>query len=249
MTSFEVCPSKVRITRRLSYTELDDMLAREETNGRILVSLLTDGTATPTSTAAAVSDKLGADGSVISNLSPSPSQSPSEGRIARSNLGKIDLRHFISFLLISLFLFVSSAHFDFILIFVTSSSFFFHGAFLPSPPPSSSYLLDSFMKADLSRLNYWATVRHACRNKKNALDQYLRHKTELSLSVRTDQKTNKYVVSGFTTWSNATSMSLVSEYMILMCQTVGSMCQGIAAPVLYKTQSPQPVLTGQSVKL
>lgn len=105
------------------------------------------------------------------------------------------------------------------------------------------------MKADLSRLNYWATVRHACRNKKNALDQYLRHKTELSLSVRVDQKTNKYVVSGFTTWSNATSMSLVSEYMILMCQTVGSMCQGIGAPVLYKTQSPQPPLTGPSTIL
>ena len=100
------------------------------------------------------------------------------------------------------------------------------------------------MKADLSRLNHWAKVRHAHRNKKNALDQYLRHKTELSLSVRTDQKTSKYVVSGFTTWSNATSMSLVSEYMILMCETVGGMCEGMTAPVLYKTQAPQPPLAG-----
>ena len=105
------------------------------------------------------------------------------------------------------------------------------------------------MKADLSRLNYWAVIRHAYRNKRNALDQYLRHKTELSLSVRTDQKTLKYVVSGFTTWSNATSMSLVSEYMILMCQTVGSMCQGIGAPVLYKTQSPHPLLEAGDLAL
>jgi hypothetical protein len=103
------------------------------------------------------------------------------------------------------------------------------------------------MKADLSRLNYWAVIRHKYRNKKNALDQYLRHKTELSLSVRTDQKTLKYVVSGFTTWSNATSMSLVSEYMILMCETVGGMCEGLKAPVLYKTQSPMPPLSSEQL--
>ena len=42
VTSFEVCPSKVRVTRRLSYSELDDMLAREETTGRILESLMAD---------------------------------------------------------------------------------------------------------------------------------------------------------------------------------------------------------------
>ena len=41
MTSFEVCPSRVRITRRLSYTELDDLLAREENTGRVVESLLT----------------------------------------------------------------------------------------------------------------------------------------------------------------------------------------------------------------
>lgn len=115
-----------------------------------------------------------------------------------------------------------------------------------SLPPSFVSLLDSSMKADLSRLNYWAKIRHSHRNKKNALDQYLRHKTELSLSVRTDQKTLKYVVSGFTTWSNATSTSLVSEFMILMCETVGGMCQGLGAPVLYKTQAPHPPLSSTS---
>jgi hypothetical protein len=119
-----------------------------------------------------------------------------------------------------------------------------HNCALPYPPHT-----DSSMKADLSRLNYWAVVRHKYRNKKNALDQYLRHKTELSLSVRTDQKTMKYVVSGFTTWSNATSMSLVSEYMILMCETVGGMCEGLKAPVLYKTQSPMPPLSSEQLNL
>ena len=124
---------------------------------------------------------------------------------------------------------------------MTSFSLSIHSSYRPL---RHYHYTDSLMKADLSRLNHWAKVRHAHRNKKNALDQYLRHKTELSLSVRTDQKTSKYVVSGFTTWSNATSMSLVSEYMILMCETVGGMCEGMAAPVLYKTQAPQPPLAG-----
>jgi hypothetical protein len=121
--------------------------------------------------------------------------------------------------------------------------------FHPYPHTLLSLQTDSSMKADLSRLNYWAVVRHKYRNKKNALDQYLRHKTELSLSVRTDQKTMKYVVSGFTTWSNATSMSLVSEYMILMCETVGGMCEGLKAPVLYKTQSPMPPLSSELLNI
>lgn len=66
VTSFEVCPSKVRVTRRLSYSELDDMLAREETTGRLLESLLADS-----SGATGGSDTI-------------PAQSPNEGRMSTS---------------------------------------------------------------------------------------------------------------------------------------------------------------------
>lgn len=208
MTSFEVCPSRVRVTRRISYTELDDLLAKEESNGRILESLMAEGN---NSTAA---------------TNPSPSQSLGEGRMSRNNLGQppsyFRYRSYcLSIILCCHITLITTAH-----IYVYARA-------------------DPYMKADLSRLSYWATVRHKFRNKKHALDQYLRHKTELSLSVRMDQKTFKQVVSGFTSWSNATSMSLVSEYMILMCETVGGMCKGIQAPVLFKIQSPNPALAGQ----
>ena len=32
---------------------------------------------------------------------------------------------------------------------------------------------------------------------------------------------DKFSISAYTTWSNATSTSLVSEYMVLMCHTIG----------------------------
>ena len=43
MSSFEVCPSKIRVTRRLTYIQLDEMLAREEGNGRMVESVLGGG--------------------------------------------------------------------------------------------------------------------------------------------------------------------------------------------------------------
>ena len=69
VTSFEVCPSRIRITRRLSYSELDDMLAREESNGKILQSL------------------LAGNGVNAESTDPSSSFSQSDSRGGRSNLG------------------------------------------------------------------------------------------------------------------------------------------------------------------
>ena len=98
MTSFEVCPSKVRVTRRLSYTELDDMLAREETSGRILESLLTDSPIIPTP--APGGNVAGADSSVASAHLSTPSQGLSEGRMTRSNLGKRQPHFFSGFIFV-----------------------------------------------------------------------------------------------------------------------------------------------------
>ena len=98
VTSFEVCPSKVRVTRRLSYTELDDMLAREETSGRILESLLTDSPIVPTP--ALGGNVAGADSSVDSALPSTPSLGLGEGRMTRSNLGKRQLLFFSGFIFV-----------------------------------------------------------------------------------------------------------------------------------------------------
>jgi exoribonuclease R len=44
-------------------------------------------------------------------------------------------------------------------------------------------------------------------------------------------------------------MSLVSEYMILMCETIGKFCTNINAPVWYKIQVPQPLLEKSDLEL
>lgn len=41
----------------------------------------------------------------------------------------------------------------------------------------------------------------------------------------------KYNVLGYLYWNNATSSNMVSEYMVLMCQTIGEWCEIIKAPV------------------
>lgn len=134
VTSYEVCPSKIRVTKRLSYTQLDDLLARAEA---------------------------------------------SKDDLARGELSSGDIGD-------------------------NSTNSNRNDSTFRTYEPST-------MNNDLIRLNHWAVMRHDYRKRNNALDQYLRHKTELSLSVRTDQKSLKYVVSGYTTWSNATSMSMVSD--------------------------------------
>ena len=59
----------------------------------------------------------------------------------------------------------------------------------------------------------------------------------------------KVVVNGYTSWSNASSVSLVSEYMVLMCQVMGKMCSMNDIPVWFKTQKPYPPLTKTDLEL
>jgi len=164
VSSFEVCPSKISLTRRLTYIQLDEIL-----NPGKVSSFPINGT--------------------------TEGQSPSE--------------------------------------FINSKQQF-----------------TLSIASDLSRMNALAEIRHNYRIKKGALDEYLRHKTDLYLSVKRDMKNHKkMLVSGHPTWSNATSMSLVSEYMILMCETIGKFCTNINAPVWYKIQVPQPILQQNDLKL
>ena len=85
VSSFEVCPSRVRITRRLSYSELDEVLAREETTGRIVESLLTDSSSESQS---AVGYGGASSGSMSGSGSVSLSQGAEDSRMSRGNLGE-----------------------------------------------------------------------------------------------------------------------------------------------------------------
>jgi exoribonuclease-2 len=111
-------------------------------------------------------------------------------------------------------------------------------------------LLDHHISEDLIELNKWAVIRHHYRIAQGALDVYMRTKTELYLSVKKDPRYPlRSQVSGYTVWTNDTSISLVSEYMILMSQTIGVHCATRNISVLYKTQAPLHPLQPHDVAL
>lgn len=114
----------------------------------------------------------------------------------------------------------------------------------------SANILDKFLHSDLRTLNKWALIRHQYRISQGALDVYMRDRTELYLTVKKDSKNpNRVQVMGHTAWTNGTSISLVSEYMILMCQTIGQYCASRNISVLYKTQTPSVPLTPELTQL
>jgi len=168
VTSYEVCPSKITVTRRLSYNQLDDLLSQASLFGLRR-------------------DLLNSSCKVSTQVNDSP---------------------------------------------------------LHCPPVSKS---DMKVISDLSKLDFWAKVRHVYRIRNGALDIYLRDKTELSLFVRRTTidggsrgyagalkpgaLPQRYTVIGNLFWSNTTSSSLVTEYMVLMCQTIGKLCVDMQVPV------------------
>ena len=70
----------------------------------------------------------------------------------------------------------------------------------------------------------------------------MQQKTEISLSVKFVEEDKIYpqaVITGDVVYSNSSGYSFVTEFMILMCESVGSMCVESEANVRYKVQSPQ----------
>ena len=194
--SYEVCPSRVRVTRRLTYTQLEDILLRESRDAKQKQCI-----------------------GIAGEVGPYNASSPdiSAGETCQPLL---------------------------------------------SPPPLAPLGHNGVMGRDLARLQQWAQLRNRRRIEKGALDDMLRHKTELSLSVKNVSNYNynynynnnnnnnqnergeggsgqsghpnygnsgpaKLVVSGYMSWSNSSSVSLVSEYMVLMCQVIGMHCSGL----------------------
>ena len=184
--SYEVCPSRIRITKRITYSQLDEILASEDRSNEL--------------------------GRRIANV-------PFNSR------GGEEFSGFASF-----------------------------GFMNPAPrartaPPAGSGSFDASTTADMRRLNYHALRRHEYRVRRGALDEYMRHKSELSLSVRKDKLSGKMSVTGYLTWSNSTSVCLVTEYMILMCETVGRFSSASGAPVWYKVQQPSTPLDSADLAL
>ena len=114
-----------------------------------------------------------------------------------------------------------------------------------SRPLDEGSNVDEKMHSDLNNLNRWAKLRHQYRIRKGCLDEYVRDKTDLILSVKKERVSNinRMSVTAYPVWNNATANSLVTEYMILMCDTIGQICTSLKAPVWYKVQVASPALS------
>ena len=96
---------------------------------------------------------------------------------------------------------------------------------------------------DITKLKHWVKLRSDFRKMKNgALDDYLQHKSDLLLSVTTEDREGegqlKTVISSEVTYSNSGSYGFVTEFMILMSETIGILSSELKAAVRYKIQSP-----------
>lgn len=176
--SYEICPSKIRVTRRLSYAQLDDILKQ--------------------------CDEIRRDRREV----------------------ELNVQHLIESPLFT--------------------------------------LPEAFAMYDLTRLNYWALHRNKYRRRQGALDEYVKDITNLHLQVRKDSRYNanaaraatfsanvskRLAVNGYMSWANTSSVSLVSEYMILMAQIVGTISAKNHIPVWYKTQVVSPPLQSNDLQI
>lgn len=177
IVSYEVCASKIRLTRKISYTQLDDILNKN------------------------ISDISSSSFSRSKLIKPTVLTTPGDPFSAAGPLWLGGIQSDTA---------------------IKEKTVVFN---------------DEMITRDLRRLNHWALIRHQHRIRCGALDEYLRHKTDLSLSVKRDTKNpQKYSVFGYMTWSNTSSVCLVSEFMILMSQTIAKFCVDRRIPVWYKVQ-------------
>ena len=94
---------------------------------------------------------------------------------------------------------------------------------------------------DITKLKHWVKLRNDFRKRENgALDDYLQHKSDLLLSVTTEDREGqlKTVITSEVTYSNSGSYGFVTEFMILMSETIGILSSELKAAVRYKIQSP-----------
>ena len=105
---------------------------------------------------------------------------------------------------------------------------------------------------DIKKLKYWVKLRSDFRKRENgALDDYLQHKSDLLLSVKTEDIEGqlKTVISSEVTFSNSGSYGFVTEFMILMSETIGTLSSDLKAAVRYKIQSPSIPLGPKDLQL
>ena len=108
------------------------------------------------------------------------------------------------------------------------------------------------IKRDLVTLNKWALLRRKHRNSKyKALDEYLRDKTDLSLTVQIvddEDKIGQAIITSDVVNSNSSGSAFVTEFMILMSESVGHKCNVSQTSVRYKVQDRHDITDDQVVE-
>lgn len=110
---------------------------------------------------------------------------------------------------------------------------------------------ESQLVHDISRLHALAQSRLNYRKRHGAVDVYLRDKTDLSVSAKGDgvPPFETWSLSGYFTWANRTSVSLVTEYMILMSHCAGLFAVNHSIPVVFREQSAKCPLPEHALEL
>lgn len=193
ITSFEVCPSRVRVTRRLTYLQLDDLLSKSYASNlaqQRRSQRSSSGKSSPL-------DGLAAAAATATALE-SPPPIPIVGALLLDQEEEEEEER------------SSASDND----YPSPSSQLAPSPSKPAKPSNEPF--DADMVSDLVDLNRWAIIRYHHRLKHGALDAYLRHKTELYLNVRRGggggdkdpgkMNSNRLTVLGVLNWSNSSSI-------------------------------------------
>ena len=185
ITSFEVCPSRVRVTRRLTYLQLDDLLSKS------YASNLAQQRRSQRSSSGKSSPLDGLAAATATAALESPPSIPIVGALLLDQEEEEEARS-------------SASDND----YPSPSSQLAPSPSKPAKPSNEPF--DADMVSDLVDLNRWAIIRYHHRLKHGALDAYLRHKTELYLNVRRGDpgkmNSNRLTVLGVLNWSNSSSI-------------------------------------------
>ena len=222
--SYEVCPSRVRITQRLSYQQLDDILAAQNITLDRAESLSLDDNGQSSS-------RLSESEMIAFDLGRLYWYALLRNRRRIENDGALDdmLRHKTELTLVVRERDVGGG----------------------SKARGNSY------NSINGRQDSGRDERAVGGGFAHSQDGFVRNTRSSELGLRKKSESppvgviprTKMVVNGYTSWSNASSVSLVSEYMVLMCQVMGKMCSTNNIPVWYKTQEVFPALSMEDLQL
>lgn len=269
VVSFEICPSRIRGVRRLTYIQLDNIIKMkggetirpENDNVIICQPNFANSTSTSSLDKVAVStsfDSTPSSSAVNVGFSP-PSLVQEEIEVMEDLLSVSSLEPAMTTLL------------------------------------STSRCFDDHMVKDLQRLNFWANLRHKLRREqRGSIDDYLQDRTDFDINVKKlskssslplrstrpkpltsftgkrieqslfpptillnslspasplEEQDSNYLMVGQLSWCNATSHVTVSEYMLLMSDLIGKFSVEQNISVYFKTQACTPAITAEEIQL